>query len=93
MAEELWSEVLGRDGSVHRQEWPTFDEAAAAADVVEMAVQVNGKVRGKIQIAADLAEQEIIDIALAKVASWVEGKDVKKVVVVAGKLVSVVVAG
>jgi len=91
MAEELWREVLGRDGSVHQAEWPAWDPSAAAADVIEIAVQVNGKVRGKISIEADLAEEDVIAAALTAVESHVAGKDVKKVVVVPGKLVSVVV--
>jgi len=93
MAEELWREVLGRTGSVHTAEWPPFDASAAAADEVELAVQVNGRVRGKIVVAVDAAQEDVIAAALTAVEGWVEGKDVKKVVVVAGKLVSVVVAG
>ncbi|MDZ4168821.1 MAG: class I tRNA ligase family protein, partial [Coriobacteriia bacterium] len=93
MAEELWSAVLGRDGSVHAAPWPVFDAAAAAADEIELAVQVNGKVRGRVVVAADAATDVVQAAALAEVAAWVEGKDVKKVVVVPGKLVSVVVAG
>ena len=75
------------------QAWPAFDASAVEADEVELAVQVNGKVRGKVTVAADLAEEDVIAVALTAVAPHVEGKDVKKVVVVAGKLVSVVVAG
>ncbi len=93
MAEELWREVLGAPGSAHTAQWPAFDASAAAADEIELAVQVNGKVRGKIVVAADAPEDAVVSAALAEVANWVEGKDVKKVVVVAGKLVSVVVAG
>jgi leucyl-tRNA synthetase len=78
---------------VHLQAWPAFDASAVVADEIELAVQVNGKVRGKIVVAADLTQEDIIAIALTSVADWVEGKEVKKVVVVAGKLVSVVVAG
>ncbi|MDP2181428.1 MAG: leucine--tRNA ligase [Actinomycetota bacterium] len=93
MAEELWREVLGHGDSVHRESWPAYDASAAAADVTEMAVQVNGKVRGKITVEVGLAEEDVITVALTEVASWVEGKDVRKVVVVPDKLVSVVVAG
>ncbi len=91
MAEELWREVLGRDGSVHSQPWPSYDADAAAAEVLEMAVQVNGKVRAKIQVAASLTNDEVTKVALEAVAKHVEGKEVKKIVVVPGKLVSVVV--
>ena len=91
MAEELWREVLGGEGSVHTRMWPAYDASAAAAEEVEMAVQVNGKVRARITVAADLAEDAVMQAALSAVAPHLEGKDVVKTVVVAGKLVSVVV--
>ncbi|HSK48152.1 MAG TPA: leucine--tRNA ligase [Coriobacteriia bacterium] len=93
MSEELWREVLGRSQSVHLNSWPEFDPALSAADEAELAVQVNGKVRGKVVVAVDASEETVVAAALAEVQSWVEGKEVKKVVVVPGKLVSVVVAG
>ncbi|MDZ4178017.1 MAG: hypothetical protein U1E29_02100, partial [Coriobacteriia bacterium] len=79
--------------SVHRAEWPAFDPSAVVTDEIELVVQVNGKLRGKVTVAVDLPEEDVIAVALTTVASWVEGKDVKKVVVVPGRLVSVVVAG
>ncbi|MBI5232504.1 MAG: leucine--tRNA ligase [Coriobacteriales bacterium] len=91
MAEELWRGVLTEDGSVHRQAWPEFDPSAAAAEEVELAVQVNGKVRGRITVPVELDDEEVIEIALSEVASHVEGREIKKVVVVGGRLVSVVV--
>ena len=93
MSEELWRAALGHDASVHLMAWPTHDPSACLADEIELAVQVNGKVRGKVTVAADLPEEDVIAVALTAVAAHIEGKDVKKVVVVAGKLVSVVVAG
>ncbi|HHJ99197.1 MAG TPA: leucine--tRNA ligase [Actinobacteria bacterium] len=92
MAEELWREVLGHPGSVHREAWVTFDEALAAADEVEIVVQVNGKVRGKVVVAADADEATVREAALnvPRVAEQIEGLTVRKVVVVPGKLVSVV---
>jgi len=93
MCEELWTSVLNQPGSVHLAGWPAFDASAALADEVELAIQVNGKVRGKVVVAADAEQDDVIALALASVADWVEGKEIKKVVVVAGKLVSVVVAG
>ncbi len=91
MAEELWREVLGEPDSVHLQAWPEFDPSAVVTETIDMVVQVNGKVRGKITVATDAPQDEITAAALAAVPSWIEGKEVKKVVVVAGKLVSVVV--
>jgi leucyl-tRNA synthetase len=93
MSEELWHSVLNGSGSVHRAPWPVFDVEAARADEIELAVQVNGKVRGKILVGADASSETVTDAALTEVAAWIAGKEVKKVVVVAGKLVSVVVAG
>jgi len=93
IAEELWRVVLGHATSVHIAAWPAFDAAACLADEIELAVQVNGKVRGKIVVGADMAEDEVIAHALEAVAAHTDGKVVKKVVVVARKLVSVVVAG
>jgi leucyl-tRNA synthetase len=92
MAEELWREVLGGDESVHRQAWPSFDPAAAAADEVEIAVQVNGKVRAKLTIAADAAEDVVREAALAlpRIEEQLAGLTVRKVVVVPKKLVSIV---
>jgi leucyl-tRNA synthetase len=92
MTEELWREVLGHSSSVHRASWPEWDPAVAAADEVEYAVQVNGKVRAKLTIAADADEATVREAALAlrKVTEHLEGKTVRKVVVVPGKLVSVV---
>ncbi len=93
LAEELWRAGLDKPDSVHSQEWPAFDASAAAADEVELAVQVNGKVRGRVVVGADAPDEAVREAALEAVASHIEGKEVKKVVVVAGKLVSVVVAG
>jgi leucyl-tRNA synthetase len=93
MCEELWRVVLGEPGSVHRQAWPVFDPNALIADVVEMPVQVNGKVRDRLTVPADACEEDIIAAALAlkNVTVHTEGKSIRKVVVVPGRLVSVVV--
>ena len=93
MSEDLWRVVLGHERSVHLEPWPEWDPSAVEADEVELAVQVNGKVRGKVTVAADLDEEQVIEVALTAVSAHIEGKDVKKVVVVPGKLVSGVVAG
>ncbi len=89
-AEELWQDVLGHEGSVHVQPWPEFDPELAKADEVELAVQVNGKVKAKIVVAADAAEDDVKAEGLAAVEKALEGMDVKKVVVVPGRLVNIV---
>ena len=92
MAEELWREVLGQTSSVHRQSWPEFDPALAAADEIEIVVQINGKVRGRMVVAANASDDVIREAALAEpnVMEHLAGLTVRKVVVVPGKLVSVV---
>ena len=89
-SEELWHTVLGHEGSVHVEPWPEFDSEKAKADEVELAVQVNGKVKAKITVAADAAEEDVKAQALEAVSQAIEGKDVKKVVVVKGRLVNIV---
>jgi leucyl-tRNA synthetase len=93
MAEELWREVLGKEESVHCESWPEWDPAAAASDEVEYPVQVNGKVRDRLTIAASASEDAVREAALAlpKIIENVEGKTVRKVLVIPGKLVSIVV--
>ena len=89
-AEELWQDVLGNETSVHKEAWPEFDPNAAKASEVELAVQVNGKVKAKITIAADAAEDAIRETALEAIADAIAGKDIKKVIVIPGRLVNVV---
>lgn len=89
-AEELWQDVLGNETSVHKEAWPEFDPNAAKASEVELAVQVNGKVKAKITVAADAAEDSIRETALEAIADATAGKDIKKVIVIPGRLVNVV---
>lgn len=92
LTEELW-ETLGKAGSVHLQSWPKYDAALAKAEEVTLVVQVNGKVRDKITVAADISEDEMKNTALAseKVAAHVDGKSVQNIFIVPGKLVNIVV--
>ena len=90
MCEELWHDALGREGSVYVQQWPEFDLEQAKADEVELAVQVNGKVKARITVAADAADDDVKAVALEAVKAAVEGKDLKKVIVVPGRLVNIV---
>ena len=92
-AEELWH-VIGHDTGLVAATWPAFDAAAAKADEIEVPVQINGKVRGRITVSPDAAEADLQAAALAdpSVQSHLAGKSVKKVVVVKGRLVSIVAA-
>jgi leucyl-tRNA synthetase len=93
IAEELWTVQLGKPYSIHQQSWPSADEAAAREDVIEIPVQVNGKVRDRITVPAGASEDEIRSAALRSeiVQKYMEGKEPRKVIVAQGRLVSVVV--
>ena len=92
LAAELW-ETLGETSSLLRQPWPKYDPTLAKEDEVEMAVQVNGKIRARITVPADADETRIRDVALAdpKVQAAIAGKEIVKVLVVKGRLVNIVV--
>jgi leucyl-tRNA synthetase len=94
LAEELW-EVLGHGESVFRRPWPTPDSTLAQEDVVEVVVQVNGKVRARLQVPKGTPEEDLRRQALGepRVQPWVAGKPLKKAVVIPDKLVNIVVAG
>ena len=93
VAEEMW-ERLGHTESLAKHPWPEFDASAAAEDRIEVPVQVNGKLRAKVTVAASAAEAEVKEKALDAVAKYTEGKEVRKVIYAGRgekKLVSVVV--
>jgi leucyl-tRNA synthetase len=91
-AEELW-EMTGHAGGIEKTQWPSFDEAVARAEEIVIVVQVNGKVRGRLTVAADTPESELRERALADagVQPHIKAKTIKSVVVVKGKLINVVV--
>ncbi len=92
IAEELWQQ-LGYGQSIARSGWPMCDEQYLTIDNVTIAIQVNGKLRGTIDVAVDVDEEEVKQLALKQenVAKWLEGKEPKKVIYVKGKLVSIVI--
>ena len=92
LAEELW-ERHGREYSIHQQAFPAWDDELAAAAEVTLVVQVNGKVRDRITVAANIAEDDARTLALGspRIQSYIDGKAVKNVVYVPGRLVNVVV--
>ena len=90
LGEELWRR-LGHEGSVAHASWPRPDERYLVADTVQMVVQVNGKVRAKLQVPADAEEQAVLDLARPEIEKWLEGKEIVKTIVVPGRLVSFVV--
>ena len=93
ITEELWSK-LGHVGSIAYAKWPTYDESKLVEDVVEIVVQINGKVRQHLQVSKDASREELQALALndERIKQELVDKEVKKVIAVPGKLVSIVVA-
>jgi leucyl-tRNA synthetase len=91
--EELW-EIYGHQDGLIAARWPSFDAEVARAEELEIPVQVNGKLRGVVRVSPGIADAELETIALADshVQAHTAGKTIKKVVIVKGRLVSVVVA-
>ncbi|MCI7218138.1 leucine--tRNA ligase [Parafannyhessea umbonata] len=89
-SEELWHAALGETDSVYNVPWPEFDGKQAQSQTVSIAVQVKGKVRGHAEVAADASKDVVEEAAKQAVASYLEGKTIKKVIVVPGKLVNIV---
>jgi len=92
IAEELWAR-LGHGGTITFEPFPTFDESLLVDDTVEIPVQINGKVRARVDVPAEAAKDEIESIALAdeRVAGLIEGKNLVKTIVVPGRMVNLVV--
>ncbi|MDW8800693.1 leucine--tRNA ligase [Clostridium sp. A1-XYC3] len=90
-AEEQW-ELLGMSYSVFNEKWPVFDPKALVKDEIEIAIQVNGKIKAKMNVATGLSEDEIKEAAInnEEMKIFLEGKEIKKVIVVKGRLVNIV---
>jgi len=98
IAEELWQRRHGSaefraEASIHVQPWPAYDPELAQAATVTLVVQVNGKLRDKLEVPADISEEEARKLALARPAiqKWIEGKTIRKVIFAGGNLVNIVV--
>ena len=93
VTEEVWSEMKLGEGMVTEQPWPKYDESKCKDDVIEIVVQVNGKVRTRLYVAADIQKDDAIALAKAedRIAAEINGKNVVKEIYVPGKLVNIVV--
>lgn len=91
IGEELWS-ILGHEGTITYQPWPSYDETLLIDDVVEIVVQLNGKVRAKLEIPKDATKEEMEEMALSNdnVKTAIEGKSIHKVIAIPQKLVNIV---
>jgi leucyl-tRNA synthetase len=94
-AEEMWREVLGNGSSVHTSSWPDFDPSLAAADTVTIVFQVDGKLRDKAEVSADIGEDEARELAhdSERVRTAIAGREIVKVIVRAPRLVNLVTRG
>ena len=93
ITEEIWSTVLKHDGTIAYEKWPVYDEEKIKEDVITIGVQVNGKLRGTIDVNKDSSKEEIENIAKNQenVKKTIEGKEIIKVIVVPGKIVNIVI--
>ncbi len=93
MTEEIWQEVLKNEKSIFLAEWPEFNPEMIKDDVIELIVQVNGKLRDKIKVEAEISEEDVKIKALEseKVKNHIEGKEIRKVIFVKGRLLNIVV--
>ncbi|MCP3994564.1 MAG: leucine--tRNA ligase [bacterium] len=92
VTDELWHRI-GHESSIHTADWPVSDSAIAAEDVVTMVIQVNGKVRDRLEVSASISEEDATEAALAadKIQSWLEKGEVRKVIARPPKLINIVV--
>jgi len=99
ISEELWSsfartsEDKRYENSIFLEKWPRYDPQLIKEEIITLIIQVNGKVRGKIKTEADVSAKkaEVLAISSKKVQKWIEGKEIKKVIFVPGKLINIVV--
>jgi leucyl-tRNA synthetase len=93
IAEELWTEIMGNEYSIHNQKWPEADPELMAVEEITLIVQVNGKLRDRIVVPVDISKEDAEKTALASPGAgpYLEGKEIRKVIVVPGRLVNIVV--
>jgi len=92
LAEELWQE-LGHKDSIHKQKWPKYDPRLIKEELIILVIQVNGRVRDKIEVETGISEEKAKELALLskKVQNWISGKKIKKVIFVPEKLINIVI--
>ena len=92
LTEELW-EISGFDGELNQTSWPTYDKEKLSHDTIDLPVQVNGKMRGKISISKEASQEEALELANSdnNVKTYIEGKEFRKVIYVPGKILNIVV--
>ncbi len=93
LTEEIWSTVLGHDGTMAYESWPAYDPAKCGEDTFEYAVQINSKIKAKVTVPADMPAKEIEEIVKANevVAPLIEGKQIKKFILVPKRLINIII--
>jgi leucyl-tRNA synthetase len=84
---------LGHKDSIHQQSWPKYDPKLIKEEIITLIIQVNGKVRDKVEVEASISEEKAKELALSreKIKKWIKGKEIKKVIFVPRKLINIVV--
>jgi len=92
IAEEMWQR-LGKKGSILKSKWPAYDKSAIVEDTLTIPIQINGRLRSRVEVPADIKEDALKDIVLVdpKIRSWLASKQVKDIIIVPKKLVNIVV--
>ena len=92
LAEELWQKI-GNSKSIFLKKWPKYDSKLIKEEMITLVIQVNGKVRDKIEVEANISEERVKELAISreKIRKWLKGKKVKKIIFVSGKLINIVV--
>jgi len=90
LAEELW-QMLGNEDTVFAASWPAFDENQIKSDTLEIAMQVNGRLRGQVSVSTDAGKDEVLNLAKAELAKWIEGAEIVKEIYVPGRIVNIVI--
>ena len=96
LSEEVWVEILGKSFSIHKANWPKYDESLIKSDVNTVIVQVNGKMRGSLELESGISSQELGVTQLAKgdekIAKWLGGRKIIKTIFIPGKLINLVIS-
>ena len=96
MTEEIWVEILGKPFSIHKADWPKYDDSLIKSDTVTIVVQINGKMRGSLDTESETGNQESTVLELVKkdekISKWLEGKEITKTIFVPGKLINFVIS-
>jgi len=92
IAEELWHEI-GNKNSIFEEKWPEYDKELIKEEKINLVIQVNGKVRDRIEVPAGISEEEAKTLAISreKVKNWLSGKEIKQIIFVPDKLINIVV--